>query len=57
MADPAQPDHLSPVYDTGDFLHPSPEGYGVMGKAAAVFLAHTVKPAAKVHHRKSHKRK
>jgi lysophospholipase L1-like esterase len=57
MADPAQPDHLNPAYDTGDFLHPSPAGYVVMGKAAAAFLAHAENPAAKPHHRKNHKRK
>jgi lysophospholipase L1-like esterase len=52
MADPAQPDRLNPAYDMGDFLHPSPEGYVVMGKAAAAFLAHAAKPAKARHKRK-----
>jgi lysophospholipase L1-like esterase len=31
LADPHRPDHLSPAYDSGDHLHPSPAGYRVMG--------------------------
>jgi lysophospholipase L1-like esterase len=33
MADPRNPTHLLPGYDSGDHLHPSPAGYSVMGKA------------------------
>jgi lysophospholipase L1-like esterase len=54
MADPANPAHLNPAYDTGDHLHPSPAGYDVMGKAAAAFLAQRspAKPAAPARKRK-----
>lgn len=31
VRDPRQPDHLLPVYDCGDHLHPSPAGYRAMG--------------------------
>lgn len=31
MADPKRPDHLNPLYDGGDHLHPSPTGYKAMG--------------------------
>lgn len=37
MRDPAHPDRLLPVYDSGDHLHPSPAGYRAM--AAAIPLA------------------
>ena len=32
-ADPANPTHLLPAYDSGDHLHPGPTGYKVMGEA------------------------
>lgn len=31
--DPAHPDRLNPAYDSGDHLHPSPDGYAAMGDA------------------------
>ena len=33
MADPQNPTHLLPAYDSGDDLHPGPAGYKVMGQA------------------------
>jgi lysophospholipase L1-like esterase len=33
IADPAHPDHLLPIYDSGDHLHPSPAGYKAMANA------------------------
>jgi lysophospholipase L1-like esterase len=36
MGDPARPDHLAPVYDSGDHLHPNDAGYKAM--AAAIDL-------------------
>ncbi|WP_407674636.1 SGNH/GDSL hydrolase family protein [Novosphingobium terrae] len=33
MRDPARPDRLLPAYDSGDHLHPSPEGYRAMAKS------------------------
>jgi lysophospholipase L1-like esterase len=30
-ADPRRPDHLALAYDSGDHLHPSPDGYRAMG--------------------------
>jgi lysophospholipase L1-like esterase len=36
MADPERPDHLSPIYDSGDHLHPNDAGYKAM--AAAIDL-------------------
>lgn len=38
MRDPAQSDRLRPAYDSGDHLHPSPEGYRVMGDAIPLSL-------------------
>jgi len=40
--DPEQPDRLLPRYDSGDHLHPSPEGYRAMGEAVPLklFRAH-----------------
>ena len=37
-ADPAHPDQMLPAYDSGDHLHPSPEGYRVMGNAVPASL-------------------
>lgn len=51
MRDPARPDHLNPAYDVGDFLHPSPAGYRVMGEAVAAALL-SAKPAVRPHHKK-----
>ena len=51
-ADPAEPDQLLPAYDVGDKIHPSPEGYRVMGKAAAAFLLHTREQAGHNHSRR-----
>lgn len=38
MRDPAQPDRLRPVYDSGDHLHPSPAGYRAMGDSVPLSL-------------------
>lgn len=38
MRDPHRPDHLRPVYDCGDHLHPSPAGYRAMGQAVPLSL-------------------
>jgi lysophospholipase L1-like esterase len=32
LRDPAQPDRLSPAYDSGDHLHPSSAGYKAMAE-------------------------
>jgi len=36
--DPARPDRLLPVYDSGDHLHPSPAGYAAMAEAIPLSL-------------------
>ncbi len=33
VRDPAQPDRMLPLYDSGDHLHPSDAGYNAMGEA------------------------
>lgn len=38
MRDPKNPDHLSPAYDSGDHLHPSPIGHKAMGDAVNLAL-------------------
>lgn len=38
LADPANPTHLLPAYDSGDHLHPSPAGYRAMGNAIPLTL-------------------
>jgi lysophospholipase L1-like esterase len=38
VADPQHPDRLSPAYDSGDHLHPSPAGYRAMGEAVPLDL-------------------
>jgi lysophospholipase L1-like esterase len=38
MRDPAQPQRLRKVFDSGDGLHPSPEGYRFMGGAVPLAL-------------------
>lgn len=38
MHDPAQPDRLLPVYDSGDHLHPSLRGYAAMAEAIPLTL-------------------
>ena len=38
MRDPAQPQRLSKAFDSGDGLHPSPEGYRFMGEAVPLSL-------------------
>jgi lysophospholipase L1-like esterase len=37
-ADPKQPDHLLPAYDSGDHLHPSPAGYRAMAESIPLSL-------------------
>ncbi len=38
MRDPKHPSHLSPAYDFGDHLHPSPAGHQAMGNAVDLSL-------------------
>lgn len=38
MRDPAHPERILPVYDSGDGLHPSPTGYRVMAAAIPLSL-------------------
>lgn len=38
LRDPAHPDRLLPAYDSGDHLHPSPDGYRAMGDAVPLAL-------------------
>jgi len=38
MADPQNPSHLLPAYDSGDHLHPGPAGYKMMGEAFSTSL-------------------
>jgi lysophospholipase L1-like esterase len=41
VRDPAHPDHLLPLYDSGDHLHLSPAGYRAMAEAVPLsFFAH-----------------
>ena len=49
LRDPAHPDQLRPVYDSGDHLHATPAGYRLMGELAARAL---IAPASPVHHRR-----
>ena len=56
MRDPLHPDHLNPVYDVGDRLHPGPAGYRVMGETAKAALLPAAKPILRVHLRKKRHR-
>lgn len=38
LRDPAKPDHLLPIYDSGDHLHPSQAGYKAMAEAVDLRL-------------------
>jgi lysophospholipase L1-like esterase len=38
VRDPQHPDHLLPIYDCGDHLHPSPAGYKAMGDSIPLSL-------------------
>jgi lysophospholipase L1-like esterase len=38
MADPSSLERLLPAYDSGDHLHPSPNGYRAMGEAFPLSL-------------------
>jgi lysophospholipase L1-like esterase len=33
LKDPADPDHINPLYDSGDHIHPNPAGYALMGNS------------------------
>jgi lysophospholipase L1-like esterase len=33
LKDPANPDLINPLYDSGDHIHPNPAGYAVMGES------------------------
>jgi lysophospholipase L1-like esterase len=47
MRDPEHPDRLFSAFDSGDHLHPSPEGYAAMGNAVPLSLfAHNSRAAA-----------
>ena len=47
MRDPAQPNRLKKIYDSGDGLHPSPEGYRFMGGAVPLSLFAASKPSGR----------
>jgi lysophospholipase L1-like esterase len=38
MRDPKNPTHMLPVADSGDHLHPNPQGYKIMGDAVDLKL-------------------
>jgi len=38
LRNPAQPDHLDPEFDSGDHLHPGPDGYHRMGEGVPLSL-------------------
>jgi lysophospholipase L1-like esterase len=38
VRDPADPDHINPLYDLGDHIHPNPTGYAAMGEAIDLAL-------------------
>ena len=38
LADPRNPEHINPVYDCGDHLHPNDAGYQAMAKAVNLTL-------------------
>jgi lysophospholipase L1-like esterase len=38
IRDPAHPDRLSPTFDSGDHLHPSPAGYAAMAQSVPLSL-------------------
>ena len=38
LRDPARPDRLSPLFDSGDHLHPSSDGYKAMAEAVDLKL-------------------
>ncbi|HMK31417.1 MAG TPA: SGNH/GDSL hydrolase family protein [Terriglobales bacterium] len=46
MRDPAHPDRLLPAFDSGDHLHPSPDGYAAMGEAVPLSLFNSPAPSA-----------
>jgi len=52
MRDPIKPDRLNPAYDSGDGLHPGPQGYRVMGETAAAALLSAPNPMLHAHIRK-----
>lgn len=33
LKDPADPDRINPLYDSGDHIHPNPAGYALMGES------------------------
>lgn len=33
LKDPSNPDHINPIYDSGDHIHPNPAGYALMGNS------------------------
>ncbi len=57
MRDPAAPDHLLPVYDVGDHLHPSVAGYQAMADLIPLALFAAPRTAAHAAHRPMHRGK
>jgi lysophospholipase L1-like esterase len=45
MRDPEHPNRLKREFDSGDGLHPSPEGYRFMGEAVPLSLFSEARPA------------
>jgi lysophospholipase L1-like esterase len=49
MRDPVRPERLLPAYDSGDHLHPSPQGYAAMANAIPLSLfVELSEPAPKI---------
>ena len=42
MRNPEHPKQLRKEWQSGDWLHPNPEGYKAMGEHAAKVLAHEI---------------
>ena len=48
LADPENPEHINPVYDCGDHLHPNDAGYQAMAKAVNLTLLVPMKSSSTV---------
>lgn len=53
VRDPGKPDRILPKFDSGDHLHPSPEGYAAMANAVplAFFTSHNMGQAEHTQHK------